>query len=290
MTAAWESARDRVFPSLRLCTDPATPAWSAPFQPMLHEVLVFEGPDGRVVVDDALGRAWGVDAAAAREQAHRNLAARATEGLTPRKELGLWQLAAGDGYEASRLLLSGWLAAFEGLVPGRPVAIAPAPRVLLVGGDGAIGQIERLVQLGADAFRGASPGVSPVPYTLDERGALRPWAPEGHPLRDAALASGRLLVATAYAAQREGLVGRGPIVAAVTIDRGQTVASWGPAPGGTMLPDVDAVDIEGVGRVPWAAARRALRGALEELPLRPPRWLARWPAEGSLRALRALVE
>jgi hypothetical protein len=48
--------------------------------------------------------------------------------------------------------------------------------------------------------------------------------------------------------------------------------------GSTVLPDVDAVDIEGVGRVPWAAARPALRGALHELPVRPP---GGWPASAN---------
>mgnify|MGYP006979905803 CR=1 FL=1 len=298
---SWDDARARLVPVLRPVTEPAQ-AWRVALTdpaaalvravalPMLHTLVAIEDDATRTFVSRAQAEAWGVDPADVVRQATENLAARATEGLRPRIEYGLWQLAAGDGLEASRLMLPGWLAGFRDTVKGRPVAIVPAPRVLLVGGDGAVGQIERLVGLGADGYRGAAQGLSPVPYTVDDHGKVVPWAPEGHPLAAAARASQRLLDVMCFAAQRDQLAGAelGHVPVVKLLREGvesYTVCPWGPHEGGTLLAETDLVQLDDGALVPFAAVRRHAGGALEATPLRPARWRARWPVEAVRRRL-----
>jgi len=297
----WDQARERLVPVLRPITEPAQ-AWRVALVdpgaglvrsstlPMLHTLVAVESERTRTFVSTSQAGAWGIEPAEIVRQATSNLAKRATEGLRPRIEYGLWQLASGDGLEASRLLLPGWLAGFADTVKGRPVAIVPAPRVLLVGGDEAVGQIERLVSLGAEGYRGAAQGLSPVPYTVDDDGAVVPWAPEGHPLAAAAAASQRLLDVMCYAAQRDQLadaeLGHVPVVKLLRDgDRSWTVCPWGPDERGTLLAEADLVQLEDGPLVPFAAVQREAGGTLEPTPLQPARWRARWPARGTRRRL-----
>ncbi len=301
--ATWAEARSQLLPVLRQVVEPPQ-AWRValsapelalvrqPVLPMLHALVVLERAEQRVFVSHQMAADWGVRPDAVLAEARENLAARATEGLQPRIEYGLWQLASGDGLASSRLLLPGWLAGFRDTVKGRPVAIVPAPRVLLVGGDGARGQIERLVSLGRDGFRNAAQGLSPVPYTVDEGQRVVPWESEG-PLGDDAAASQRLLDVVCYAAQRDQLAGGVPAaVPQVKLIREgsvcHTVCTWSPHPDGTLLPRTDWIRLEDGGPlVPFDALERLARGALEPLPMQPPRFRARWPSRSILAALAA---
>jgi len=300
---SWDEARELLSPVLRPITEPAQ-AWRVALAdpsaalvrttslPMLHTLVAIEFDQQRMFVSRAQADSWGVDPAEVVRQATENLAARATEGLRPRIEYGLWQLASGDGLEASRLILPGWLAGFRDTVKGRPVAIVPAPRVLLVGGDEAVGQIERLVSLGADGYRGAAQGLSPVPYTVDDHGKVVPWGPAEHPLGAAARASQRLLDVMCYAAQRDQLadaeLGHVPVVKLLREgDESFTVCPWGPHEGGTLLAETDLVQIDDGPLVPFSAVRKLAGGALEATPLRPTRWRARWPAQATRDKLAA---
>jgi hypothetical protein len=290
----WQTARTLVLPALRQVVEPPQ-AWRVALAdpeaalvrqrvlPMLHALVVLEHDEQRVFVDHRMARAWGVGPEQVMAAARSNLAARATEGLRPVIQYGLWQLATGDGLASSRLLLPGWLAGFAGTVPGRPVAIAPAPRVLLVGGDQAIGQIQRLVELGRDGFRTAAQGLSPVPYTVDDQERVVPWEGEGV-LGAEAQASQRLLDVVCYAAQRDQLAGTVPgrVVGVKRVQhegRSATLCTWAPHDDGVWLPVTDLVRLEEGGPVvPFAVVQKLARGALEPAGLEPPRFRARWPS------------
>ena len=98
----------------------------------------------------------------------------ATAGLKHLPEYDLWQLDAPDGSASSRLVLKGWLQAFEGQVQGPPVAIAPSSRLLLVGGLHNDTQLSRLVEISEEGFERAGSPLSPALYGADAQGRAQP--------------------------------------------------------------------------------------------------------------------
>lgn len=297
----YDDVRLQLMPALRRLTDPPR-AWvmegeSALIRrvvlPMVHELVVLDRPDGRVFVDHTMANLWKQTPEVLLDQARRNLSDVGAGSLQARKEYGLWQLTAPDAYPSSRLLLPGWLAAFTDRVHGRPVAVMPAPNILLVGGDGSPGQIDRLLQLAFDAFRTAASGLSPVPYTVDGQNRVEPWGPSDHAHTPRSLLAQRLLEATVYADQQDQLGILAQDVPAVRLIRGDdathTVASWGPTDEGTLLPEVDQYDIEGLGPVDARAARSHLPDLFVDTGWEPRRWLAHWPTADQLIALAPLV-
>lgn len=302
---SWNEARGRLLPVLRQVVEPPQ-AWRValadpslalvrrPVLPMLHALCVLETDDQRAFVSQQMLDDWGARPDEVFVEALGNLAKKATRGLKQRLEYGLWQLDADDGLASSRLLLGGWLAGFRGTVPGNPIAIVPAPRILLVGGDGAPAQVERMLRLGSEAFRTAAQGLSPVVYTVDEGQRVVPWAGPG-PLGAEAVASQRLLDVVCYAAQRDQLAGTVPehlpVVQRVRVgDAMLTQCTWENRPSGTLLPEVDRVRIGDQGPVvAFASVKKTARGVLEPLPLDPPRYRARWPSDAVRRRLEAVA-
>ena len=119
-----------------------------------------------------------------------------------------------------------------------------------------------------------------------------PWRGEGTPFAEPVEAAIGLLAASTYGAQRERLVGNGVAVPVVQLvregGRAFTVATWSPQDRATWLPEVDVIDVSGVGRVAWSDVLRFARGALERLPIEPVRYSARWPSPATLEAMRAV--
>ena len=306
----WAEARRRLVPVLRRCTDPPM-AWRAgridpanrlvrrELVPFVHEVLAIDLDEVRLLVGRGHLATWGVDDEAALQNARANLASIAAQGLKPRPEYGLWQLDAGDGYETSRLVLPGFLQAFGAQVGGRPVAIVPANRVLLIGSD-APASLERLLILGDAVFRRADARLCPVPLTVDLDGKVVPLAlPDGSPHRPALQAAQALLAAHEYEAQREQLVDLEPEVPVAAVQlvhdgetgRAFTVSRWERSAGEVLLARTDRVVLAD-GRAPevavaWDALERHAASALCTTDLDPPRVRASWPSDEALAALLA---
>lgn len=304
----WADARRRLVPVLRRCTDPPR-AWQAgradaanrlvrrPLVPFVHEVLAIDLDDVRLLVGRGHLATWGVDEEVAVQAAHANLSSIATQGLKPRPEYGLWQIDAGDGYETSRLALPGFLHAFEHHLGGRPVAIVPANRVLLVGSD-APASLERMLILADAVFRRADARLCPVPVTIDTGGHVVPLAlPADHPQAPALHAAEALLAAHEYEAQREQIVDAdldtavSPVQLVHHADTGHawTVARWEEGAREVLLARTDRVAlVDAQGRellVAWDALERAAAACLVATELDPPRVRARWPSSEALAAL-----
>ncbi|TNE89633.1 MAG: hypothetical protein EP330_10725 [Deltaproteobacteria bacterium] len=181
MPASWGEARERLLPVVRgICRppgsltrleeDPRHAPIRRPVAPFLSELVVWDGDETRRYVTPEHLERWGIDGHRAFHAARANLAP--TEGLT--RDGPFFRLDAGDGYESSRLLLPGWLRAFEDLVPGQPLAAAPDARTLLVCGSDDEDAVSQLAEYAFRAYRNAGDPVSPGLYTEHE-GQLVPW-------------------------------------------------------------------------------------------------------------------
>lgn len=277
---SWSDAAAHVLPVIRRATEPAH-AWLAeqqdsanrlvrrPFAPHLRELIVLDLPELRLFLNHGHLADWGVSAKTAFTAAHANLAPAATSGLKRQDEWGLWQLDAGDGYESSRLVLSGWLSAFG----PNAVAAIPAQRVLLVG-DSSDPEATALLQTLAErAFRQGGGPLSPVLYTAGPEGRLVPWiAPEDHPAAPTARFAERLLAAWEYGAQADTLAEHAdeplaPIALHRSGPDSHTVSEVAALP--ALVPAVDQVLLDGTA-VPFHELERA--GRLAPTDLDPPRW------------------
>lgn len=314
----WSEVREHLLPVLRRVTEPPH-AWyvaladpdnrllrrpiaaTSGVVPMLHELVVLDLPDARMFANRGHLRVWGIDEHAVFEAARRNLAAVAGHGLQRRPMYGgLWQVASDDRYEAARLLLPGFLGAFAEQIEGTPLAVAPAGRVLLVGGSDSLDQVATLLDLGERAFRRADSPLSPVLYAPDATGCVAPWVPPAdHPLGHRIRAMQRLLAAHEYEAQREQLADNPTIrshVAEVSLvhptdgSDSYLLTRWEKGRGDALLPVVDRVvlvDGDAEDEVPWQHIVSHARGCLETTRLHPERYRARWPLPATLDRVRA---
>lgn len=180
---SWDEAREGVVALLRTVTVPFDALRSEvhlakrPVAPALHAVLAWDGPRFRAFVKDDHLRAWGVSASEA--------FATALEGLDPApgiavRDDGLWTIDAGDGCDASRALLPGWLAAFRGRVRGTPIVGVPHARRILVAGSDDLDAVTALCRVCAREWRTEGDPISPVPYRADGV-HLAPWTAEAAP-------------------------------------------------------------------------------------------------------------
>ncbi len=264
--------------------DPAKAVVRKTVTPLLHAVLAEERP-GRLAfwTRTDLQRA---ELAAGAAFVHAWSTLDPTAGLTQRAD-GLWQLAAGDGHDASRLTIPGWLASFRDKVGGAPIAVAPHARLLLVGGEeDALAMLEEAEH----AWRSEGTPISPAPYapTADRRG-IAPWIPPSdHPAHTAAALAHRRLMVEQCEAQRRllGELWDGVVFAQATLDDawpgGHVTAHWPAEVERPLLPVADTVLFPDGTAMPWAELAATI--ALEAWPgLLPPRAV---PAAGSLRTRR----
>jgi len=258
---------------------------------------------------------WGVDANAVFEEARRNLAA-SDDRILPfyeRASSPLWRVGADDDYETSRLLLPGWLLSFESKVEGRPVAIVPDRRTLIVGGSEDVALLERMLQIAEEKAKSSPRHLSMVPYTTDPTGGVIPFEiPADHPLLPALRHAYHLLAGTEYGCQKEHLDalhernGTDVFVASYSAVRGKdgierSYASWGEDVD-SLLPKTEllAMGSEGGGTesgrwmalVPWEEVERIAGDCLRLDPAwDPPRYRTlRWPEPAQIAQLRAAAE
>lgn len=307
----WEEARPLLRPVLRTPGIFATTrleARRAEFvlsrvTPMLRFALVLDLPQRMAWLRSQEVAAWGVSEELARQVALENLADAASEGIEPYDPTAaspIFHVNSDDGYESSRLLLPGWLAAFAGQVEGPPIAAIPHRNALIVTGGGRVENIERLVRIARDEYS-ASPGpVSPAIYTVarDGEGIELLRMPGGHPAGGIVDEARARLIATEYEEQRAVFDELGPergwatpaapievwrralaeddadYVCAARWDRGDD----------SLLPETDVVrlvDGDDERQMPWEKLRRRWPQALEEVEgADPPRWRTmHWPEE-----------
>ncbi len=210
---SWAEALPHVLPVIRGATSP-TGAWRRELLkpeaalvrqaigPALDVLVVLDLPDVRVYITVEHLRAWGVSNAEVLNAALGNLPP--TDGLRPWTVDGVWHLEASDGYGSSRLVLPGWLAAFSEKVRGRPIALVPDGRTILITGADSGLPFEAALRTAWDQFHAAGNPVSLIPWTIDESGVLIPFEPPlDHPLVHRIHACQRMTLGHEYRRQDE---------------------------------------------------------------------------------------
>ncbi|MBN2797925.1 MAG: hypothetical protein JXX28_02145 [Deltaproteobacteria bacterium] len=251
----WQLARGQVLPALRTTSRPngslraasaGRPLLTRPFAPFLHQLLVLDGERTRTYLKAEQLERWGVAPAAAWITAEGNLPPDTGLKLAG----GLWHLATGDGYAASRLALPGWLRAFSERLGAPAVAAIPHARALWVG---TAAQAPALLEQAQAAWEEAGEPLSPALYTADATGTVRPWLPPpAHPLSARARRAQLLLAGTEYAAWADEAEQRlAPLSLVVRQGLPLLVARWEPG-SGALIPQVDAV-LRAEELLPWAA-------------------------------------
>ena len=188
MPERWSEVREHLLPVVRgICrppgsltrmnTDPSRAPIRRPLAPFLSELVVVDGEMTRQYVTPRQLEQWGVDAHRVFHAARGNLAP--TEGLG--RVGDFFALAAGDGYDSSRLVLPGWLEAFSGLVQGVPVVAAPDARSLLVCDSADEDAVAALAARAFEGYRQAGDPVSPGLYARVD-GDLVPYLVSSGPL------------------------------------------------------------------------------------------------------------
>lgn len=188
-TATWGTVVERLLPVLRsqsffragagdLGSMP-TPA-AQPFLPYIDLGLVVDEDDRMSYVSSAHLLEWGVTLPDALLHALRNSARLAP----PVSDDGgrTFHIDAGDDHESSRLAIPGFLAAFDGVVDGHPVAIIPSRSQLWITGDEDPARLAELAELARQEYRASNRAISPAIYTADATGEVVPFqVPPSHP-------------------------------------------------------------------------------------------------------------
>jgi hypothetical protein len=315
-TVAWDEARSRLVPLLRTSSMfanlgrlGANAPLRRPFAPFLVECVGLDSDDAISYVGPSAISAWGVELPEVFETATRNAAEYFrddVEPFDPQAPYPVWYVARDDSYEASRLLVPGWLASFAGKVKGRPVAIVPTSTYVVVGGDGDERCLRRLIDSARAEHETSPRSISPALYTVDDGGRVVPLVlPPRHPLA-ADVARGHVMMAIGeYAAQRkplqEAVSDEDLFVAEYTgVEKDGHVFSMATWSKGipTLLPQADQVvflvssENEGddldMFRVPWDRVMELAGDCLQILPeLDPPRWQTTgWPSDAVVAKLR----
>jgi len=309
----WPQAREKLRPVLRAATfglgvaNPRAPQLSRPVLPFLIEAVVVDEPTAMAYVDHRNLAEWGVTGDVVFAAARANLAARAprVDGPPASGPTLLRIVDDGDTYVTSLLLVDGFLAGLASQVGGRPVAFVPDRTTLLV-----VGEDPRLLAMVYDLveeqYRQAPRSISPVGYTVDDRGVVVPYtAPAGSALARRAHRAEVLLAATEYAAQkkaieadleRQGIVG--PYVASLLVTERPdsdtvSVAVWA-EDCDALLPQADVVAFPSAApdggqplTVPFAVVAREA-ALVPEPDYNPPRYrVTRLPDETVMARLRA---
>lgn len=217
----WDAAAPLLLPALRRPLDPPAahalgdaPQLALVGRPadatdalQLRAVVVADLPGVRRFIQQHHLDAWGVSASHALDAALLRLAESPADGLDA--QAGRWTLAAGDGYEAARLLLPGWLAAFADRVPGTPVAFAPTTRHLWVVGSEDPLALDQALNDARIAFDHAAEPLCAAPITLNP--TLGPLLlPADHPRAAVVATAWRRHYAHVAATQTDWLLDHGP--------------------------------------------------------------------------------
>lgn len=162
---------------------PEQTLFAYPVAPFLDALIVIDEPNTRRFVTEKMVAEWAITPDVLLRQGLSNLAP--ADGLRQSKEhQGLWMLKPADGYASARLLMPGWLDAFNDKCVGQPIATAPIAGVVLIADTGRPEALAALVEQSWALYASEAVPLSPVPYfNNDHLFSLRPWtAPEGHAL------------------------------------------------------------------------------------------------------------
>ena len=172
-----------------------------PALPYLDEMVVVDQPASMGYVTDGM---WGVPSERVFATARDNLEAQAPVLPPTGLDAGpavLRFFDNGDSYFVSRMLITGWLAALEDRVGGRPVAFAPDPGSLIVAADEP-DTLTAVFDAVFEEYEQAGRPLSPMGYTVTSSGQLTPYAvPERHPLANAVGRAERTLATAEYEAR-----------------------------------------------------------------------------------------
>jgi len=150
--------------------------FSYPIAPFLDALIVQDTADKRIFVTQDMVANWSVEAEHILRQGLANLDP--TDGLRQSNEhQGLWLLRPEDGYASSRLLMPGFLEAFESKCRGEPVAVVPIEGLLFVADSADLGALEALLSQTWALYSKESTPLSPVPYVKHGTFGLKPWSP-----------------------------------------------------------------------------------------------------------------
>jgi hypothetical protein len=310
----WEQVRPKLRPVIRGVSygaavrrggGPAvSPLWR-PVLPYLAEMVVVDEPTSMSYVSAGLLAGWGVSEdelfAAARENLLRLVPA--PQGPGPGEGRAILRFAdTGDDYFVSMLLVPGFLAGLAPSVGGRPVAFIPDRDTLMVAADES-DALSALFPMVEREYDRAPRSLSPVAYTVDDRGAVVPYPAPVHPtLAGPAHRAQTLLAHGEYSAQKEFIDARHEadgvdiFVASLLVTSAPdgavaSVAVWTEHVD-TLLPEADLIafqpGMEGQSAlmVPFdVVAREAV--LLPEPDFNPPRYrVTAWPAEEVMAHLR----
>jgi hypothetical protein len=171
------------------------------------EAVVVDEPTSMAYVTAPRLADWGVTADEVFATARANLAERTPRPDEPPSEGAamLRFVDSGDAYFTSMLLVDGFLAGLASRVGGRPVAFVPDRDTLIVVAD----EPELLISIYGmveEQYRKAPRSVSPVGYTVDDRGRVAPYRAAGQSrLADVVHQAEVVLAAAEYAAQKQSL-------------------------------------------------------------------------------------
>jgi hypothetical protein len=276
---------------------------SRPALPYLVELVVVDQPTLMAyVMVDRLAE-WGVSAEEVFATARSNLAERAHSVTRSERTNGpvlLRFVDDGDMYFTSMLLVPGFLSGLASHVGGRPVAFVPDKDNLTVVADDPM-RLPKILEMVETDFRQAPRSLSPVAYTVDDRGAVVPYVPvEPGELANRIHRATVLLAANEYNAQKEALDAAHKqddtdifVASVLVVERPDkslfSVGVWADNVA-ALVPEADFVAFQSEHEavtVPWAIVARELR--LEPAPgFAPARYrVTAWPAEPIMNRFRA---
>lgn len=311
----WPTLRDRLVPVVRTEASffmgaERLGAIRRSFLPFLVEAVVIDSDSSMRYVTDGDPERWGVTTEEVFEAARRRLAA-ANDAVEPMADTpGWWRVSTDDDYECSRLLLPGWLASFRGRVNGRPLAIVPDRRTLIVGGGDDLAVVNALLKTAQQMVEASPRPLSTLVYTCDAAGAVVPLeVPPEDPLWPALTQARHVFEANEYASQKAHLEaaherdGVDIFVASYSVVRSpdgiqRSYAAW-PEGVDTLLPRADCVGIGSrpgapaswIALVPWQEVERHAADALvPDSRYSPIRYRAlQWPDAETIARLRQLA-
>ena len=303
---AWEDAKERLVPLVRPVTmfaavegrPGAKPIVSRPFAPFLIEAMAIDSPTSMAMVTREQLERWGVDEATLFDQGHAVLGAAgaAVAPYDPTAPYALFTIANDDSYESSRLALPELLEKLAEKVDGRLVAVVPGRAMLLIGGDGALDCLRRLIETAERQYESSPRSISPAPYTL-EGGKVVPYhAAPDHPLARTIEIAHAKLALREYETQKpllQAKVGDDVFVASFSaLDGPDGVTSYSVWSRGipTLLPKTTHVVLsDGETATPARVEWSAIEAFVTEVPgVAPPRYRTEeWPTAAFEAATRS---
>jgi uncharacterized protein YtpQ (UPF0354 family) len=283
---------------------PKTRLLYRPFLPGLCALLAFDSEKSfKYVMEGDLPTEIGtIDEAF--EEATGTLSDAETVWSTRKEPAGtMMHMVTQDSYEASRLLVPGFLASLAPHVEGRPVAIVPERDQLIVAGDHSDSMIARLCETASAEWEASPRSISPALYTVDDDGNVVEYWRDGEDSLAQAVRLGHVKLALEAASRQKEYLealhekqGQDLFVASLHAYRREadgrvfTVGMWGREID-ALLPVCDLVDVvgddEGSYLVHWRDMIEVAGSHFTDAGLFPKRLLVSgWADEATMAKLR----